>query len=319
MKKINLPDKKGITYKILRFTPLLKFLQYTKRIILPGFDGIPLYYVARFFFQGLFKGSLTTRASSIAFSFFLAVFPMIIVFFTLIPFVPIDNFQSVLLNFIANFIPDTAEGVIDSTIIDIVSRPRGGLLSVTFVLALVFATNGFDSIIEGFNNTYHTIETRSWFKQKLISSMLFIITSFIIVISIALMTMGSFILKFLLENGILTNLISLYLLEIVKWIILVAMFFFSISCIYFYGPAKTSKYRFISAGSSLATILSIIASIGFNYYVQNFSKYNALYGSIGTLLIILVWIYFNALIVLIGFELNASIVRARNSRKLEVQ
>ncbi|MEZ5196472.1 MAG: YihY/virulence factor BrkB family protein [Bacteroidales bacterium] len=314
MKKINLPDKKALTYKILRCKPVFMFLQYTKRIILPGFDGIPLFNVASFFFQGLFKGSLTTRASSIAFSFFMAIFPMIIAFFTLIPFVPIDNFQHLLLNFIANFIPDSAEDIINSTIIDIVSRPRGGLLSITFVLAIVFATNGFDSIIEGFNNTYHTLETRSWIKQKLISSMLFILTSIIIVISIALMTMGSIVLKFLLEQGILTNLISLYLLEVVKWVILVAMFFFSISCIYFFGPAKSSKYRFISAGSSLATILSIFASVGFNYYVQNFSKYNALYGSIGTLLIILVWIYFNALIVLIGFELNASIVQARNTK-----
>lgn len=317
MKKINIPDKKAVTYKILRFKPVLKFLQYTKRIILPGFDGMPLYYVASFFFQGLFKGSLTTRASSIAFSFFLAVFPMIIVFFTLIPFIPIDNFQDVLLNFIGNFIPDTAEDIIDSTIVDIVSRPRGGLLSITFVLALVFATNGFDSIIEGFNNTYHTIETRTWIKQKLISSMLFLITSVIIVISIALMTMGSYILKFLLEQGILNNLITVYLLETVKWIILVSMFFFTISCVYYFGPAKDSKFRFISAGSSLATILSILASVGFNYYVQNFSKYNALYGSIGTLLIILVWIYFNALIVLIGFELNASIVQARNTKYLK--
>lgn len=277
---------------------------------------MPLYDVASFFFKGIFEGSLTARASSIAFSFFLAIFPMIIVFFTLIPFIPIDNFQEQLLNLIDNFTPDTAEAIIRTTLIDIISRPRGGLLSITFVLALIFATNGFDSVIEAFNNTYHTIETRTWIKQKLISTLLFLIISVIIIVSITLITTGTVALKFLVEQEILTSWLTFYLLYIVKWIVLIAMFFFTISFIYYLGPAKASKFRFISAGSSLATFLSVAASVGFNFYVQNFSKYNALYGSIGTLLIILIWIYFNAIIILIGFELNASIQQA--SRKKEI-
>ena len=295
---------------IVRYKPVLKFLQFTKRIILPGFDGLPLYNVASFFFQGIFKGSITTRASSIAFSFFLAVFPMIIVFFTLIPFVPIQNFQETLLNIIDNVLPDQAEAVVRSTVIDIIERPRGGLLSFTFVLALVFATNGFDSIIEAFNRTYHTLETRTWIKQKLVSSLLFLIITVIIIVSIAMIIAGDLFLNFLVEKHILTNLITYYLIEVTRWIILVAMFFFTISFIYYLAPAKASKFRFISAGSTLATLLSLLASVGFNYYVQNFSNYNALYGSIGTLLIILFWIYFNAMILLIGFELNASIQHA---------
>lgn len=283
---------------------------------MPGFDGMPLYNVASFFFQGIFKGSLTARASSVAFSFFMAIFPMIIVFFTIIPFIPIENFQETLLNLIENFTPDSAEEIIRNTVTDIIERPRGGLLSFTFVLALIFATNGFDSIIEAFNNTYHTIETRTWIKQKLTSTLLFLIISFIIVVSITLITTGTAVLKFLVEQHILTSWITFYLLVIVKWIILIAMFFFTISFVYYLGPAKASKFRFISAGSSLATFLSVAASVGFNYYVQNFSKYNALYGSIGTLLIILIWIYFNAIIILIGFELNASIQQASRKKKL---
>lgn len=295
---------------IIRYKPVLRFLKFTKRIVLPGFDGMSLYNVASFFFRGIFEGSITTRASSIAFSFFLAVFPMIIVFFTLIPFVPIQNFQETLLNFIDNVLPDQAEAIVRSTVTDIVERPRGGLLSFTFVLALVFATNGFSSIIEAFNNTYHTLETRTWIKQKLISILLFSIITVIIIISIILLIAGDLFLKFLVEQEILTNLITYYLLEASKWIILIAMFFFTISFIYYLAPAKVSKFRFISAGSTLATFLSLLASVGFNYYVQNFSNYNALYGSIGTLLIILFWIYFNAMILLIGFELNASIQQA---------
>lgn len=299
-----------LKYNILKFKPVAKFLQMTKRIVLPGFDGLPLYNVAVFFIKGITKGSITARASSISFSFFLAIFPMIIVFFTLIPFVPIENFQSILLNFIENITPDSTELIIRNTLVDIIERPRGGLLSLTFFLALVFATNGFDAVIESFNNTWHTIESRSWIKQKLISSLLFVIISLIIIISIALLTTGTYVFKLLEEKNILHSGFSLFLLESVKWIILVAMFFFTISFIFYLAPAKESKFRFISAGSSLATILALIASIGFNYYVQNFSSYNALYGSIGTLLIILVWIYFNSMILLIGFELNASIQQA---------
>lgn len=297
-------------FNIVRYKPVLKFLQFTKRIVIPGFDGLSLYHVASFFFYGIFKGSITSRASSIAFSFFLAVFPMIIVFFTLIPFVPIENFQETLLTILDSILPDQVESIVHDTVVDIIARPRGGLLSFTFILAIIFATNGFDSIIEGFNNTYHTIETRSWLKQKLISSLLFLIITVIIIISITLFIAGDTVLRYLDENKILTNQITFYLLEVSRWVILTAMFFITISFIYYLAPAKTSKFRFISAGSTLATFLSLMASVGFNYYVQNFSRYNALYGSIGTLLIILFWIYFNAIILLIGFELNASIQSA---------
>jgi len=151
---------------IVRYKPVLKFLQFTKRIVLPGFDGLSLYNVASFFFQGIFKGSITTRASSVAFSFFMAVFPMTIAFFTLIPFVPIDNFQDTLLNILDSVLPNQAETIVRSTLVDIISRPRRGLFSVTFVMAIIFATNGFDSIIEGFNQTYHTIETHSLYSSE---------------------------------------------------------------------------------------------------------------------------------------------------------
>jgi membrane protein len=194
--------------------------------------------------------------------------------------------------------------------VDIIQRPRGGLLSITFVLTLFFATNGFSSVIEAFNNTYHSIETRSWLKQKAISLGLFFIISTIIIVSIILLTTGTFVIKYLYSKNLLPEGLNLYLVMGVRWLLLIAMFFFTISFIYYLAPAKASKFRFISAGSTLATFLAFVASIGFNFYVQNFSSYNALYGSIGTLLILLVWIYFNSIILLIGFELNASIQSA---------
>jgi len=304
-KKISRFKQNFLKWRLVR-----SILVFSKKIIVPGFDGMPLYDVARFFIHGILQGSITSRASSIAFSFFLAIFPMIIVFFTLIPFIPIQDFQISLFHFINNVIPDQAEPLITSTMTDIIHRPRGQLLSVTFLLTIIFATNGFDSIIDAFNNTVHTIETRSWIKQKLISILLFFLISIILIISIVLLTSGTIFLEYLVEKHILTSLITVYLLEAGKWVVLLAMFFFTISFIYYLAPARSSKFRFISAGSSLATVLTAIATVGFNFYVSNFSSYNALYGSIGTLLIVLIWIYFNAIILLIGFELNASIREA---------
>lgn len=297
--------------RLIQWKPIKSIIVLSKKVVIPGFDGVPLYYVGIFFIKGISKGYLTTRAAAIAFSFFLAIFPIILVFFTLIPFIPIANFQETLMAFINNIVPNSAETSINTTLVDIIERPRGGLLSITFFLALIFATNGFSSIVDAFNNTYHTIETRSWLKQRMIALVMFSINSLIVIAAILLLTTGSTIFLFLLEKQILNSWTTFYLLEGVKWIVLISMFFFSISFIYFLAPAKKNKFRFISAGSSLATILSIIASVGFNFYVQNFSSYNALYGSIGTLLIILMWIYFNAIILLIGFELNASIQHAK--------
>ena len=293
--------------RIGRWRWLRKVRYVSKKIILPGFKGKSLYDVTVFFFNGIKKGNITSRASSIAFNFVLAVFPMILVFFSLLPFIPVEGFRETLLGLIRHITPEGTEGIITSTLEDIIQRPRGGLLSLSFVLTLFFATNGFDSIIEAFNNTYHTIEKRSMIKQKLVSILLFFITLFIVIIATALLITGSSILKFLVARGILDSIFTYYILEFSRWLILVAIYFFTISFIYYLAPARESKFRFISPGSIFTTVLSLATSIGFNIYLQNFSRYNALYGSIGTLLIILIWIYINSLVLLAGFELNASI------------
>ena len=303
--------------RILNSKLVTKITHRLKKMVLPGFDGIPLYDVGVFFVRGIVNGSLSARASSIAFSFFLAIFPMIITFFTLIPFIPIENFHVILLDLIQQITPDTANDLISDTLNDIINRPSGGLLSFTFVLTLVFATNGIDNLIQAFNTTYHTIETRTLIKQRLIAILLFFIISIILVISIGLITLGSSIINYLFDHQLLTNWLTFFLIQAVKWIILIANLFFTISFIYYLAPAKDSKFRFISAGSTLATVLSIVTMLGFNFYVQNFSSYNALYGSIGTLLIILLWIYINSFILLIGFELNASIQGAKKDKTLQ--
>jgi membrane protein len=304
--------------KIVHSRIIALIIRLSKKLVLPGFDGLPLYNVASFFTKGLYEGYITSRASAISFNFFLAIFPSLIFIFTIIPFIPIENFQTTLLALIHDFVPKTAYETIKETVEDIVTRPRGGLLSIGFILTLYFSTNGINSLMEAFNNTYHTIETRSVFRQRLISALLVFILSVLLIISIGLMTLGPVILSVIIPEKILESTFYSILILMLTWLVTLSTLFFAISFIYYLAPARRRDFRFISAGSSLATFLVILTTLGFNFYVDNFSKYNVLYGSIGTLMVVLLWIYFNAISLLIGFELNASIFNAKREN-LEIK
>ena len=286
-------------------------IKHSKRIIIPGFEKLPIYDVAEFFWRGIMKGTLTMRASAVAFNLFLAIFPSVIFVFTLIPYIPIHHFQEHLLDVLQNFMPKNAYEVTRETIEDIVKHQRGGLLSVGFISALYFSTNGFNSLITAFNNTYHQIETRTGFQQRLISILLVIISTLMILIAIALMIGSEYSLHKIFHRGQLYY----HLIQSGRWIIVSILFYCLISITFYLGPSGKLGWKFASAGSMLATILSLATSIGFAYYVNHFGKYNKLYGSIGTLIVILVWIYFNALVVLIGFDLNASIFKAKRDKE----
>ncbi|MEI6749512.1 MAG: YihY/virulence factor BrkB family protein [Bacteroidales bacterium] len=300
---------------VLVSKPIRYVESYARSIVFPGFDGMSLYDVVGFFIRGIQRGAITSRASAFSFNFFLAVFPAIIFFFTIIPYIPISGFQDMLLELMRDFIPEKVYGTVEETLFDIVKRQHGGLLSIGFILAMYFSTNGINSLIESFNQTYHTIETRSAFKQRLISILLVLILSVLVIVAIVLMIVGPIVLEFLATSNILHNAFTVQLIIFGKWIVVAALFFFAFSFLYYLAPAKRKQFRFISAGSTLATLLTILTSIGFNYYANNFIRYNTLYGSIGTLMIVMLWIYFNAIIVLIGFELNASISKASNERR----
>lgn len=286
-------------------------IRHSRKLIIPGFDGMPLYDVADFFVKGLNKGALSLRAAAFSFNFFLALFPAIIFFFTIIPYIPVNGFQDHLLSLMQNFIPQKAYLAVQETLFDIVKRPRGGLLSLGFIMALYFSTNGIHSLIEAFNQTRHTIETRSWIRQRLVSIVLVFILSLLLIIAIILITIGPIALDFLVKHNMLKDSFSYYLLIAIKWIVSAALLFFAFSFLYYLAPATESRFRFISPGSTLSTFLTILTSVGFNFYINSISQYNTLYGSIGTLIIVMIWIFFNAMIVLIGFELNASIQNAK--------
>jgi membrane protein len=273
-----------------------------------------LYDVAHFFIEGLEKGAITTRASSIAFNFFLALFPALIFFFTLIPYIPVDNFQEILLGLLGEVLPPSTNESAFKTITDIINHPRGGLLSFGFLMALYFSTNSINSLMEAFNSSYHISESRGMWKQRLIALGLTLMLSLMLIVAIALIVFTQFASNYFVDLGILKQ-SSITLMLIGKWIILLAFLFGGLSILFQYGPTKKTHWSLISPGSILATVFIIITSMGFGLYIDHFGQYNKLYGSIGTLIVILLWMYFNAIVMLIGFELNASIFSAKEHVK----
>ena len=305
--------------KLWAFKILDKIVLKAKRITVPFFDGLPLYDVALFFWKGIVDGAITTRASAIAFNFILAVFPAIIFLFTLIPYIPIDNFQIQLLNLIQSVLPDNAYLAIRGTIQDIVTQPRGSLLSVGFFAAFIFSTNGLVSVIVAFNGTIHAIETRSIVSLYLTAFGLSTILTLLTTISVAMITASQRILELLLAKQYIRFDYIYYLLIGGKWLVILLLFFFAFAFLFYFAPARKMKFRFISAGGTLATLLSILVSVGFSFYINNFGQYNTLYGSIGTLVVVMLWFYFMALSLLIGFELNASIWSAQSKVNNQVR
>lgn len=306
-----------IIKKILDLKVVKQVIAWSKRIVLPGFDGIPLFDVVTFLIKGMQESSLTTRAAALAFRFFLAIFPALIFLLSLLPYIPIDDFYNNLLVLLEDLLPDDAFAMTKNTMDDLVHKRHDTLLSLGFIFALYFASDGVNSMIEEFNHSYHSLQKKvGFFKQRFTSFLILGILTVLMVLAIFLMIFYKVIINYLIVNEWLPADISLGSLAVIKMITLLILFFTGISSIYYFGNLKGGKFRFISAGSTLATVLAILISAGFGYYVNNFANYNKIYGSIGTLIVVLLWIYFNSLVLLIGYELNVSIAHAKADGKI---
>jgi membrane protein len=312
-----MPDKlQDKTFKYFN-NIIHKGIRFAKSISLPGFDKVAFYDVIRFFIRGLMRGAITTRAASIAFQFLLASLPALIFFFTLIPHIPIENFREEVLLLFQNMMPKNAYLTVQHTIEDMFVK-RSGLQLFGLFIALLFASNGLNSIIKSFNATYHTIDTRSALERRLVAAVLVFIITALIIVAISLIVFSKLLITNLIKLEILQINITYYLIMFGRWIIILALIFFLVSFLFYSAPARRTKFRLISPGSSLATILIIVTSLGFSYFVNHFGQFNKLFGSIGTLMVIMIWLNINSVSLLIGFELNASIYNARQNQENEL-
>lgn len=292
--------------------PLVRnFLALLHKLRLPGFEGHTLYEVFAFFFRGIFKGGLQTRGSSMAFSFFLAVFPSIIFLFTLIPYIPVDNFQTTLLGVLHELLPENMFNSLEDAIDEIMHQPNRGLLSFGFVAALYFSKNGLVAMMNGFNSSIHARETRPGWKQQLIATTLVLALTIMIFAGLFLLISTEYVLQTVVDKQGVESV----LINIGKWIILLGLFLVIIGTFYRFGPARRRHKNFISPGVILAALLCISTSVLFSWYVNNFGRYNTIYGSLGTVMVVLLWIYFNSVMLLVGFELDAGIYSARQKHR----
>ena len=314
--------------------PILKhILDWSKVYSLPGFSGVPIYNILVFIYKEMMRDNITTRANSVAFSLFLAIFPFIIFLFTLLPylFAPDDfthfvenilpqsnalpssgSYIDILDEYLSSVLPRNANEYLLGVIESIVGIKREGLLSLGFFLAIFFASSGMLTIMYGFDKSYEeSFKDRSYLKKRLVAVSLTILLSILFIGSFILLIIGNIIIAYISERLALTN-SSIWIITLIKSLAAIMLLYTGITIIYKYGPQLKKRIPFINPGSILATILSILTSFGFSYFINNFGRYNELYGSIGALVVIMLWLQFNAFVILIGYELIASIAVNRD-------
>lgn len=285
-----------------------RLLVWGKKTSFPGFQGVPIYNMLKFLIKEAQKDDISTRANSMAFSFFLALFPSIIFLFTLLPLFPItDDYVAILRDSIAGVLPTTANEYIFEIIEGVTSIPRGGLFTLGFALALFFASNGIASMMKGFEKSYHdTFLKRNYFQRQWTALKLTILLGILLIFSLGSVVLGKVILSYIVDYFNIDGSLRIFL-SIARWIIVVIMFHAVVSLIYRYGAPMIKRFHYFSPGATVASIFMILVSLAFAYFVNNFGSYNKVYGSIGALIVILVWIQINCTVLLIGYEINASI------------
>jgi membrane protein len=287
-------------------------------------EEVSLYKIFKCFLRNLRDDEIMDRANGVAFNFILATFPAIIFLFTLIPYVsayfPEINTESIM-GFIKELMPASMYDVASTTVIDIINNQRGGLLTLGFFFAMYLSTNGMMALMRAFNACYKTVENRSGWKTRLLAMGLTFNMTIVLFLAIILLVVGQLVLEYFLGHVrdfelVDVDYFTVYLLLALRFLVIFIVFFLAISTIYYFGPAIHYNWRFFSIGSLIATLLCLGVSYGFSFYVTNFGSYNKVYGSIGVLIALMVWIQLITVVLLLGYEINASIHEAIRTEAL---
>ena len=302
----------------LKKIPLINFLvRLLKRLRLPGLEGLSFYDLLELYVIGIARGALTTRASAIAFSFFMALFPFLLFVLFVIPFVPIDDFKIEFLKFLESFLPpNTSDFFFQNIFENIDQTQRGGLVSTVFLLSIILMGNGVNAVFSGFENSYHIQLGRNAFKQYLYALSVALILAFLLIFTIVVL--GYFqiyivqkVLDVLGNQGYQVESQTVFWFDVAKYMFFVIMVYLATATLYYFGTKEGKYSNFFSVGALFTTILIILTSYLFGVYIENFGQFNKLYGSIGALLILMFYLWLNANILLLGYELNASLNNLR--------
>ena len=277
-----------------------------------------LYDVIRIFIQQLKKDDINERAGSMAFSYTIALFPLLLFLLNLIPYLQ-DFFPVVttsnILSFVEGILPVAVYETVASTLLDIISRPRQSLLSLGFFFALFASTQGVISMMNSFNAVYKTKENRGWFTARAIAVAIVFILVITVIAASTVMIVGSLWIEALEETHLFSSGFVIFLFNTLKFFILLAVFYLTSAFIFRFAPAIHDKWHFFSTGAQLAGLLITLSFYGFIFYLENFSSYNKLYGSIGTIIALMLWLYLTSVIVLVCFEVNVSFDLAEEKQR----
>ncbi len=299
---------KEIESKIERIPIINKIVSFLKKIRFSFLEGYSLYDLIELYLVGIIKGAFSYRAGSIAFSFFMALFPFALFILNLIPYIPLDNFQLDFMQFIENSVPPNTFEAIESILHDIMNNSYRSLLSSGFVLSIFLMTNGVFAIIGGFESSYHISISRNIIRQYLVALVLSVFLAVLLIFSVAFyVVLEVAMYKFDVDSTLIQWSRSIFLLLVVLM---------TTSILYKFGAKETKRVSFISIGSVFTTILYILTSYLFSVYVLRFARYNELYGSIGTLLVVMFYLWINCMILLLGFELNLAISKLKSKKKV---
>ncbi|WP_026630864.1 YihY/virulence factor BrkB family protein [Dyadobacter alkalitolerans] len=262
------------------------------------------------------KYDIDQRASAVAYSLTLAAFPAIIFLFTLIPYIPIEHLDQQIMELLRENIPSGIYEDADQTIMDIISRPRKGVLSFGFIFAMIASTNGMISLMRSFDMVYDDNETRGFLKLRGIATLLTLLLILVLFLSVILLIVGDAVMNILSDWNILRDTWMISLLNITRYLISFGSLMLTISMIYRFAPSHGRQFSFINAGSVISSVLILFATYGFSFYLSRFSSYNKLYGSIGTMIALMIWLYLLAFVIILGFEINAGINTATRSKAI---
>ncbi|GAA4271901.1 YihY/virulence factor BrkB family protein [Aquimarina gracilis] len=302
---------KVIEDKLNKIPVISLLVKLGKKIILPGFEGLSLYDLIEIYVTGIIKGTFSARASAISWSFFLSIFPFLLFLLNLIPYVPIDNFEKNFFEFINSALPTQTSEFFSVIFEDIASNPRGGLLSTVFILSILFMTNGINAVFSGFEYSYHVNLNRNFVRQYIVALGVSIIVASLLLITVIGTLYFTYLVNNLNEIGVVDD--TLFWLTVGRYSLFVFMIFVIIATLFYFGTSEGKQNKFFSPGAFMTTLLIIITTYLFGIYIDNFSNYNKLYGSIGAVLILMLYIWLNANLLLLGFELNASLNQLRKN------
>lgn len=292
----------SIENKLLRIPLVNKLVVFSKKVKLPGLNGLTLYELLELYIYGIVKGAFSYRAGSIAFSFFMALFPFALFILNLIPYIPLKNFQQDFLKFVEDSVPPTTYGAIELIILDIMNNSYKSLISTGVIMSIFLMANGVNAIIGGFESSYHITNSRNFIRQYIVAVGLSVVLSLSMIFSVAVYLVVEFLMQ---VDGV--PLIG----RIARTLFVIFMILVMVSILYKFGTKETKSMDFFSYGSIFTTVLVTLTSYGFGVYVLSFAKYNELYGSIGTLLVVMIYIWINCMILLLGFDLNATILKLK--------